>query len=346
MLTKKWHTKADGELVMQGHIKPLQSVNTLDIQSPDLMFCAVRECLEAAQSTCNYANGNESNCEGLHFCNTHGPDHQLHGSFSYKSVSDWANLGLRCKEEMLRKAIVRVQDLLEKKEAGDKKNKAIKIKKVADIKSLIQNKDEVRTEVTSRKVRDKEKVKAKNQIFLQNVEESLTFMSLSNKEDDIMIDNTHTKANITVRSTIPPALSFVPTCTQTKHDLSNDAGMQVYKKVKLDNELSVPDQHLKKDVDRIISLAHDKRKAHSSTNFDVDMERCINQSYYWTNLHKLLDLYNLPTDQETKDLISIGFVGSNNDSNRRRVIFIDRICQLLREAKIVTVEKVTSTRSK
>jgi hypothetical protein len=279
----------------------------------------------------------------MHFCDSHGPDHQLHASFTYKSVSDWASLGVRCKEEILRKAIVRVQDLLEKRDADDKQYKAIKKKKVTDIKSLIQNKDEVRTEVTSRKVRDKEKVKAKNQTFLQNVEENLAFMSLSNKEDDIMIDNTHTKANITVRSTIPP---FVPTCTGTKHDLSNDAGIQVYKKVKLDNELSVPDQHLKKDVDRIISLAHDKRKAHSSINFDVDMERCINQSYYWTNLHKLLDLYNLPTDQETKDLISISFVGTNKESNRRRVIFIDRICQLLREAKIVTVEKVTSTRSK
>ena len=111
MLTKKWHTKADGELVIQGHIKPLTSVYTLDIQSPDLMFCAVRECLEAAQSTCNYENGNEFHCNGFHFCNSHGPDHQLHASFSYKSVSDWANLGLRCKEEMLRKAIVRVQDL-------------------------------------------------------------------------------------------------------------------------------------------------------------------------------------------------------------------------------------------
>ena len=346
MLTKKWHNKADGELVILGHIKLLKSLNTLDIQSPELMFCSVRECLEAAQSTCNYANGNEPLCEGMHFCDFHGPDHQLHESFTYKSVSDWASLGVRCKEEILKKAIVRVQDLLEKRDADDKQNKAIKKKKVTDIKSLIQNKDKVRTEVTSRKVRDKEKVKAKNQTFLQNVEENLTFMSLSNKEDDIMIDNTHTKANITVRSTIPPALSFVPTCTETKHDLSNDAGMQVYKKVKLDIELSVKDQHLKNDVDRIISLAHDKRKAHSSTNFDVDMERCINQSYYWTNLHKLLDLYNLPTDQETKDLISISFVGTNNESNRRRVIFIDRICQLLREAKIVTVEKVTSTRSK
>ena len=60
---------------------------------------------------------------------------------------------------MLRKAIVRVQDLLEKKEAEDKHNKAIKIKKVADIKSFIQSKDEVRTEITPRKVRDKEKIK-------------------------------------------------------------------------------------------------------------------------------------------------------------------------------------------
>jgi hypothetical protein len=214
----------------------------------------------------------------------------------------------------------------------------------ADFKSLIQNKDEVRTEITSRKVRDKEKIKAENQTFLQNVEAKLAGMSFSNKEDDIMIDSMQT--NMTVRSTNPPAMIVVPTCAKTEVDLSNDAGIQVYKKVKLDNELSVPDQHLKKDVDRIISLAHDKRKAHSSINFDVDMERCINQSYYWTNLHKLLDLYNLPTDQETKDLISISFVGTNKESNRRRVIFIQRVCQLLREAKIVTVEKVTSTRSK
>ena len=96
----------------------------------------------------------------------------MHESFTYKSVSDWASLGVRCKEEILKKAIVRVQDLLEKRDADDKQNKAIKKKKVTDIKSLIQNKDEVRTEVTSRKVRDKEKVKAKNQTFLQNVEEN------------------------------------------------------------------------------------------------------------------------------------------------------------------------------
>ena len=344
MLTKKWHTKADGELVMQGHIKPLTSRNTLDIQSPDLMFCAVRECLEAAQSTCNYENGNEFHCDGFHFCNSHGPDHQLHASFSYKSVSDWANLGLRCKEEMLRKAIVRVQDLLEKKEAEDKHNKAIKIKKVADFKSLIQNKDEVRTEITSRKVRDKEKIKAKNQTFLQNVEAKLAGMSFSNKEDDIMIDSMQT--NMTVRSTNPPAMIVVPTCAKTEVDLSNDAGMQVYKKAKLDNQLTAQDQYLKRDVDRIITLAHDNRRAHASINFDVDMEQSINKSYYWTNLHKLLDMYSLPTDQETKSLISNGFSGTNNESNKRRVIFIERICQLLREAKIGTVQKVTSTRNK
>jgi len=44
--------------------------------------------------------------------------------------------------------------------------------------------------------------------------------------------------------------------------------------------------------------------------------------------------------------VEISFVGNNNESNKRRVIFIDRICQLLREAKMVTVQKVTSTRNK
>ena len=38
--------------------------------------------------------------------------------------------------------------------------------------------------------------------------------------------------------------------------------------------------------------------------------------------------------------VEINFVGNNNESNKRRVIFIDRICQ------IVTVQKVTSTRNK
>ena len=244
----------------------------------------------------------------------------------------------------MRKAIVRVQDLLEKKTAEDKHNKAIKIKKVADIKSLIQNKDELRTEITSRKVRHKEKIKAKNQAFLQNVEEKLAGISISNKEDDIMIDNM--QANRTVCSTNPPAMIVVPTCAKTELDLSNDEGMQVYKKAKLDNELTLQDQYLMRDVNRIITLAHDNRRAHASTNFDVDMVQGINKSYYWTNLHKLLDMYSLPSDQETKRLISNSFSGNNNESNKRRVIFIERICQLLREAKIVTVQKVTSTRNK
>lgn len=346
MLTKKWHTKSDGESILLGATKPLTSVNVLDIESPELMFCSVRECLEAAQSTCNCENSFQPLCKGMNFCDSHGPDHQLHASVSYKSISDWSNLGVRCKEEVLRKAIIRVQDLLEKKEADDKHNKAIKIKKVADIKSLIRNKDEVRTEVTSRKDRDKEKVKAKNQTFLQKVEENLASMSFSNKEDHIMIDSAYAVANITTCSSNAPALEFITTLAETRLGVSNNTETQIHKKARQDNQLSTQDQHLKNEVDRIINSAHDKRRAHAFINFDVDMVQHINQSYYWTNLHKLLDLYRLPTDQETKNLIPENFAGNSNESNRRRIIFIERICQLLREAKIVTVEKITSTRSK
>ena len=340
MLTKKWHNKADGELILLGQTKPFTSVNTLDVQSPEMMFCSVRECLEAAQNTCGDANENEVHCEGMHFCDSHGPGHTLHASLSYKTVSDWAHLGVRCKEEILRKAIVRVQDLLEKKERENKHNKAIKIKKVADLKILMQNKDEVRTEITSRKVRDKDKIKAKNQIFLQSVQENLAGMSFSNKEDHIKI------ANITARSSNPLAVNFVPTWTETKLGASTDERMQINKKAKLAIGLSVHDQQLRADVDRIINLANGKSRSHAFINFDVDMEQSINISHYWANLHKLLEIYNLPTDEETKSLILKSFAGNNNESNKRRSTFIQKICQLLREAKIVTVEKVTSTRSK
>lgn len=192
-----------------------------------------------------------------------------------------AHLGVRCKEEILRKAIVRVQDLLEKKERENKHNKAIKIKKVADLKILIQNKDEVRTEITSRKVRDKDKIKAKNQIFLQSVQENLAGMSFSNKEDHIKI------TNITARSSNP-------TWTETKLGASNDEGMQINKKAKLAIGLSIHDQQLRADVDRIINLANGKSRSHAFINFDIDMEQSINISHYWANLHKLLEIYNLP----------------------------------------------------
>ena len=48
-----------------------------------------------------------------------------------------------------------------------------------------------------------------------------------------MIDSMQAKR--TVRSTNPRAMIVVPTCAKTELGLSNDAGMQVYKKAKLDN---------------------------------------------------------------------------------------------------------------
>jgi len=330
ILKKKFHDKADGDLVLTGQLKPFNSVDTLDVESPELLFCSVKACLGVASHTCDQLNKSGNLCSSMNFCDGHGPDHQLHNSKSAKTILDYEELRHRYNEELFKTAIKRVQDKLETCKVTEMKSKTIRNKAITQISSLIMVKDEVTTQFTSTKVKNKDAIKAKNQAFLKKVEASarLTKNSPSKANDrDIMNSTAH-----------PPFVTLI--------DYSSDAEIQRNKKAKQDYEASNPDKSLMNIVNNLIEQANHGGRSSKHINFEVYMEEQLNISYYWPTLHRLINLYNLPTDTETRSLLDLGLAGNSNDSNNRRSKFIGKICQLLRKEETVVGEIVTSTRNR
>ena len=328
ILTKKFHDKADGDLVLTGQLKPFNSVDTLDVESPELLFCSVKACLGVASHTCDQLNKSGNLCSSMNFCDDHGPDHQLHNSKSAKTLPDYEELRHRYNEELFKTAIKRVQDKLETCKVTEMKSKIIRNKAITQISSLIMIKDEVTTQNNSKKVKNKDAIKAKNQAFLKKVNARLTKNSPSKADDRDIMNST----------ACPPFVTLI--------DYSSDAEIQRNKKTKQDNEGSNPDKSLMNIVNNLIEQANDGGRRSKHINFEVYMEEQLNIGYYWPNLHKLINLYNLPTDVETRSLLDQGFIGTSNGTNNRRSRFIGKICQLLRNEGTVVGEIVTSTRNR
>jgi len=321
VLTKKYHDIPDGDLILTGQLKPFMSGNMLDVESPELLFCSVKACLEAASYKCDQVNESDNPCSDMNFCVVHGPDRQLHNSKSLKTLKDYEELRQRYNEELFMTAIKKVQDKLDTLKVTEVKKKAIRNKSITQISTLIINKDEVTTQITSKKVKDKDAIIAKNQKFLQKV-------------DTRVANNNPSKAVDT---------DFINSMAIND---SNDAEMQRNKKAKHDYGGSVSEKLLLNAVNNLIDQANDGGRRSKHINFEVYMEEQLNNSYYWTKLHTLIELYNLPTDVETRTLLDSGFSGNSNEANNTRLRFIRKICQLLRNEGIVVGDLVTSTRNR
>ena len=74
---------------------------------------------------------------------------------------------------------------------------------------------------------------------------------------------------------------------------SNDAEMQRNKKAKHDYGGSVSEKLLFNAVNNLIDQANDGGRRSKHINFEVYMEEQLNNCYYWTKLHTLIELYNL-----------------------------------------------------
>lgn len=326
ILTKKFHDIPDGDAILTGQLKPFMSVGTLDVESPEFLFCSVKACLEAASHKCDQVNESDNPCSTMNFCDVHGPDHHLHNSKSMKSLRDYEELRQRYNEELVKIAIKKVQDKLETFKDAEIKIKTVRNKAIARISTTIINKDEVTTQITSKKKRDKDAIKAKNQKFLEKVEARVAKNSPSKADNKDLINST---------AYAPPVI-----------DCSSDAEMQRNKKAKQDNEGSNPDKTLMNTVNNLIEQANDDGRRSKHINFEIYMEEQLNIRYYWPNLHKLINFYHLPTDTEMRSLLDAGFAGISNDSNNRRLRFIRKICQLFRNDGRVVGEIVTSTRNR
>ena len=324
-LQKRFHNKKDGDLVLTGHMKPFSNTNTTADLSSEILFCSVKECPEVASFKCNAVSKNEDGCRSMQFCTTHGPDHVHHSSEFYKDGIDYTTLRGQHNVKLFDEAHDRVKNKIQEKKKDEKNKKIILQSKIAAIHKTVEEKDELASVRTKSKMEVREDNIAKNAKFMKKVEEQCGKRSSNND-------------------------------VKPSHSLSNGDDLDDYeigltvpinKKAKLAYGLSLHDQQLKNAVDRIISLANncDNGRASKHVNFDVDIERELNTSYYWTNMHKLIDIYNLPTDQETQNLMLGKFAGNTNESNNRRLNYIRRICQLLRESNILIAEKVTSTRN-
>ena len=306
-------------------MKPFSNTNMAADLSSEIMFCYVKECSEVASFKCNAVNINVGCCRSMQFCTTHGPDHAQHASLFYKDSIDYDTLRGQHNLKLFEEANDRVKNKIEAKKKDEKYKKFILRSKIAEIHKIVDEKDELASVKTKNKIEELEENIAKNAKFLTKIEKQCGKRS-SNYDEKKSIS-------------LPDGVGF--------EEYEYGSNVLISKKAKIVNGLSIHDQQLKSAVDRIISLANncDNGRASKHVNFDVDIERELNTSYYWTNMHKLIDIYNLPTDQETQNLMLGKFAGNTNESNNRRLNYIRRICQLLRESNILIAEKVTSTRN-
>ncbi len=305
-------------------MKPFSNT-TADLSS-EILFCSVKECSEVASFKCNAVNKNEDGCRSMQFCTSHGPDHEQHTSQSYKDAIDYDTLRGLHNVRLFEEANYRVQNKIQARKQDEKNKKIILRSKIAEIHKIVDEKDEQASLKTKNEMEEIEENIAKNAKFLKQVEKEGG--KRSSNYDEM-------PSNI-----LPDSVGF------EEYEIGSNA--PINKKAKIVNGLSVHDRQLKSAVDRIISLANNCNNGRASkfVNFDVDIVTEINTtSHYWCNLHKLIDIYKLPTDKETQNLMSGNFSGNSKESIKRRLNFIERICQLLREAHILTSEKVTSTRN-
>ena len=173
VLTKKYHDIPDGDLILTGQLKPFMSGNMLDVESPELLFCSVKACFEAASYKCDQVNESDNPCSDMNFCVVHGPDHQLHNTKSVKTLKDHEELRQRYNEELFRTAMKKVQDKLDTLKVTEVKKKTIRNKSITQISTLIINKDEVTTQITSKKVKDKDAIIAKIKNFSKKLIQGL-----------------------------------------------------------------------------------------------------------------------------------------------------------------------------
>ena len=307
-------------------MKPFSNTNMAADLSSEIMFCYVKECSEVASFKCNAVNINVGCCRSMQFCTTHGPDHAQHASLFYKDSIDYDTLRGQHNLKLFEEANDRVKNKIEAKKKDEKYKKFILRSKIAEIHKIVDEKDELASVKTKNKIEELEENIAKNAKFLTKIEKQCGKRS-SNYDEKKSIS-------------LPDGVGF--------EEYEYGSNVLISKKAKIVNGLSIHDQQLKSAVDRIISLANncDNGRASKFVNFDVDIVEELNSSsHYWSNLHKLIDIYKLPTDQETQNLMSGSFFGNSKESINRRLHFIQRICQLLREANILTSEKVTSTRN-
>ena len=312
----------DGDLIMTGHIKPFSCKNTTADLSSEILFCSVKECSEVASFKCNAVN----RCKGMQFCTSHGPDHVQHASQSYKDVIDYDTMHGKHNLKLFEEANERVRNKIQAKMKDEEKKKIFLRRKIAEIHKIVDEKDEQATVRTKSEMEEIEDNIVKNAKFLKKVEKERGKRSSHYDEKP--------------SHSLPDGVGF--------EEYGIGSNVPISKKAKIVNGLSTHDQQLKSAVDRIISFANncDNGRASKFVNFDVDIVEELNStSHYWSNLHKLIDIYKLPTDQETQKLMSGSFFGNSKESINRRLNFIERICQLLREAHILTSEKVTSTRN-
>jgi hypothetical protein len=270
----------------------------------------------------------------MQFCTSHGPDHVNHAAQSYKDVIDYDILRGQHNVKLLEKANDRVRNKIQAKTKAEKNKKSILRSQIAEIQRIVEEKDEQASVRTKHKKEDLEENIAKNAKFIKRVEEHCEKRSSSLKisASDSFCD-VKLQPDVKVSHRLPDCVDW------DEYEIGST--IPINKKAKLINGLSIHDQQLKNAVDRIISLANncDNGRASKHVNFDVDIVQELNTSHYWKNLHKLIEIYNLPTDEETKKMMSGNLGGNTNESNYRRLNFISKICQLLREANILKAEK-------
>lgn len=306
-------------------MKSFSNTNMAADLSSEIIFCSVKVCSEVASFKCNAVNKKEDSCRSMQFCTTHGPEHAQHASLFYEVSIDYDTLRAQHNLKLFEKANDRVKNKIEAKKKDEKNKKIILRSQIAVIHKIVDEKDELASVKTKNKMEEIEANIAKNVKFLKKVEKECGKRSSHYDEKP--------------SHSLPDGVGF--------EEYEIGSNVMISKKAKIVNGLSIHDNQLKSAVDRIISLANscDNGRASKFVNFDVDIVAEINTSHYWSNLHKLIDIYKLPTDQETKNLMSGNFFGNSKESISRRLNFIQRICQLLREANILTSEKVTSTRN-
>jgi hypothetical protein len=316
-------------------MKPFSSTNATAGQSSEILFCSVKLCSEVASFKCTAVNG----CRSLQFCTLHGPNHVQHESQLFKDAIDYHNLRGQHNERLFDEAADRVRKKIEAKAKDEKIKKTIRLSKIAVIQKMVEEKDEQASVRTKSKMEEKEENIAKNAKFLKRVD-----LQCGKRSSSMNLSASDSNNDVNLQAHVKHFYS-VPNVEWDIYELGST--VPINKKAKIDNGLSIHDNQLKRDVDSIINLANscDNGRASKFVNFDVDIVERINTSHYWSNLHKLIDIYKLPADQETQTLMSGNFFGNTKQSINRRLNFIERICQLLREANILTSEKVTSTRN-
>jgi len=334
-LQKRFHNKKDDEWILTGHMKPFSSTNATVGQSSEILFCSVKLCSEVASFKCNAVNG----CRSLQFCTLHGPNHVQHESQLFKDAIDYHILRGQHNERLFDEAADRVRKKIEAKAKDEKIKKTIRLSKIAVIQKMVAEKDEQASVKTKSKMEEIEENIAKNAKFLKRVN-----LQCGKRSSSMNLSGSDSNNDVNLQAHVKHSHS-VPNVEWDVYDLGST--VPINKKAKVVNGLSMHDNQLKSAVNRIISLANscDNGRASKFVNFDVDIVVEINTPHYWSNLHKLIDIYKLPTDQETQKLMSGNFFGNSKESVNRRLNFIQRICQLLREANILTSEKVTSTRN-